>query len=154
MVVFGRHKNIMLISYQKAALKLLCGDNYFMKFLNRSRYVVFDEAHYLIDDSDFNKGVNVIADYLVMANVLNGQVVPNQFIPNATRIFMSGSMEEMFVVFQQWGYDFNDNYVFLNISDGSNKVKEDKALYQLKYMQTFNHITSLPTDYSYISPYI
>ena len=53
MMVFGKHRNIMIISYQKAALKLLTGDNRFMDFLSRVRYAVFDEAHYLIDDSLF-----------------------------------------------------------------------------------------------------
>ncbi len=158
MVVFGRHKNIMLISYQKAALKLLCGDNYFMDFLNRSRYVVFDEVHYLIDDSDFNKGVNIIADYLIMPNVLNNQIVPNQFMPNATRIFMSGSMEEMFVVFQQLGYNFNTNNVFINYSAESPLNKDSHTilndLKKITYLQSFDHIVSLPTDYSYISPYM
>ncbi len=159
MVVFGKHRNIMLISYQKAALKLLCGDNYFMGFLYHSRYVVFDETHYLIDDSDFNKGVNIIADYLIMPNMLNNQIVPNQFMLNATRIFMSGSMEEMFVVFQQLGYNFNtNNNVFINYSAESPLNKNSHTilneLKKIPYLQSFDHIVSLPTDYSYISPYM
>lgn len=145
MVIFGRHKNIMLISYQKAALKLLCGDNYFMDFLNRSRYVVFDEVHYLIDDSDFNKGVNVITDNLIQRYITaERKLLPNPFIPNATRIFMSGSMEEMFVVFQQMGCIFDTNNAFYNFS------KENIIEYSL----LADHIVSLPTDYSYISPYM
>lgn len=154
MVVFGRHKNIMLISYQKAALKLLCGDNYFKDFLNCSRYVVFDEAHYLIDDSDFNKGVNIIADYLIMPNVLNNQIVPNQFMPNATRIFMSGSMEEMFIIFQLWNFNFNEEGLFLNLLDDPEIMDVIKISHKGHYERAFNHITSLPTDYSYISPYM
>lgn len=154
MVVFGRHKNIMLISYQKAALKLLCGDNHFKDFLNRSRYVVFDEAHYLIDDSDFNKGVNIIADYLIMPNVLNNQIVPNQFMPNATRIFMSGSMEEMFIIFQLWNFNFNEEGLFLNLLDDPKIMDVIKISHKGHYERAFNHITSLPTDYSYISPYM
>ena len=154
MVVFGKHRNIMLISYQKAALKLLCCDNYFMDFLYHSRYVVFDETHYLIDDSDFNKGVNIIADYLIMPNMLNNQIVPNQFMPNATRIFMSGSMEELFVIFQMWQYNFIDSRVFVNLSDCSSTNDVSKYVYKNNYDQIFNHVTSLSTDYSYISPYM
>lgn len=154
MVVFGKHRNIMLISYQKAALKLLCGDNYFMDFLHHSRYVVFDETHYLIDDSDFNKGVNIIADYLIMPNMPNNQVMPYQFMPKATRIFMSGSMEELFVIFQMWQYNFNDLRVFVNLSDCSSTNDVSKYVYKNNYDQIFNHVTSLPTDYSYISPYM
>lgn len=154
MVVFGKHRNIMLISYQKAALKLLCGDNYFMDFLYHSRYVVFDETHYLIDDSDFNKGVNIIADYLIMPNMPNNQVMPYQFMPKATRIFMSGSMEELFVIFQMWQYNFNDSRVFVNLSDCSSTNDVSKYVYKNNYDQIFNHVTSLSTDYSYISPYM
>ncbi|MDE6834270.1 MAG: DEAD/DEAH box helicase, partial [Ruminococcus sp.] len=92
-ITFGSHRNIMIISYQKAALKLLTGDNRFMDFLSRVRYAVFDEAHYLIDDSLFNKGVNIVANSLLS--------VPS-CIPNATKIFMSGTMEELFVYLQKW----------------------------------------------------
>ncbi|MBE6861178.1 MAG: DEAD/DEAH box helicase [Ruminococcus sp.] len=162
MVVFGRHKNIMLISYQKAALKLLCGDNYFMDFLNLSRYVVFDEVHYLIDDSDFNKGVNTIADNLIQCyRTSEGQLLPNPLIPIATRIFMSGSMEEMFVVFQQMGYYFNNQSIFINHFNVNhfNEVTEDDTSLDIdidimRYFQSLDHIVSVPTDYSYISPYM
>lgn len=36
-ITFGSHSNVMIISYQKAALKLLTGDNRFMDFLSRVR---------------------------------------------------------------------------------------------------------------------
>lgn len=155
MIIFGKHENIMLISYQKAALKLLGGDIHFIKFLNRSRYVVFDEVHYLIDDSDFNKGVNIIAEYLIQNYITSeGQLLPNPFIPNATRIFMSGSMEEMFVVFQQMGYYFDTAKVFCNYYPRSNFNEILNELNKLMYFESPDHIVSLPTDYSYISPYM
>lgn len=142
-----QHENIMIISYQKAALKLLTGDNRFMDFLSRVRYAVFDEAHYLIDDSLFNKGVNIVANYLLS--------VPS-CIPNATKIFMSGTMEELFVYLQKWsncyqikekeGYipqiveNPNTNQIILNIIPD--------------YMNAMNSILVIPTDYSYINPFI
>lgn len=150
MIIFGKHENIMLISYQKAALKLLGGDIHFIKFLKRSKYIVFDEVHYLIDDSDFNKGVNIIAEYLIQ-NYITSE---GQLLSNATRIFMSGSMEEMFVVFQQMGYYFDTAKVYCNYYPRSNFNEILNELNKLMYFESPDHIVSLPTDYSYISPYM
>lgn len=150
MIIFGKHENIMLISYQKAALKLLGGDIHFIEFLKRSKYIVFDEVHYLIDDSDFNKGVNIIAEYLIQ-NYITSE---GQLLSNATRIFMSGSMEEMFVVFQQMGYYFDTAKVYCNYYPRSNFNEILNELNKLMYFESPDHIVSLPTDYSYISPYM
>ncbi len=137
----------MIISYQKAALKLLTGDNRFMDFLSRVRYAVFDEAHYLIDDSLFNKGVNIVANSLLSVPCC---------IPNATKIFMSSTMEELFVYLQKWSNCYqikekegyipqivekpNTNQIILNINPN--------------YMSALNSILVIPTDYSYINPFI
>ena len=150
MIIFGKHENIMLISYQKAALKLLGGDIHFIEFLKRSKYIVFDEVHYLIDDSDFNKGVNIIAEYLIQ----NYITPEGQLLSNATRIFMSGSMEEMFIVFQQMGYYFDTAKVYCNYYPRSNFNEILNELNKLMYFESPDHIVSLPTDYSYISPYM
>ena len=58
MVIFGKNRNIMLISYQAASLKCLLNNSNFINFCREARYLVFDEAHFILDDSMFNKGIN------------------------------------------------------------------------------------------------
>lgn len=60
MAIFGqgKNRNIMIISYQCAALKCMLNDLDFRNFCLQARYLVFDEAHYILDDANFNKGIN------------------------------------------------------------------------------------------------
>lgn len=141
MVVFGKHRNIMLISYQKAALKLSCDDMNFLNFLRNAKFLVFDETHFFIDDSVFNKGVNVVANYLLKWRIA----------PNAINVFMSGSLDEMLLWFQLRGYAFVDD-CFINYYNLNDDYK--KFLWVEQYQNSMNHFISLPTDYSYISPYV
>lgn len=77
-------------------------------------------------------------------------------MPSATKIFMSGTMEELFVYLQKWSNCYqikekegyipqivekpNDSQIILNvISD---------------YVSALNSILVIPTDYSYINPFI
>lgn len=87
MVIFGRGKNrdIMIISYQCAALKCMLQDSIFWEFCSQARYLIFDEAHYILDDANFNKGISFFA-----------QTFLGKSFPNATKIFMSGTMEEIY----------------------------------------------------------
>lgn len=85
MVIFGAYKNIMIISYQCAALKCMLRDNRFLDFCAQARYLVFDEAHYILDDANFNKGISFFV-----------QTFLGKSFPNATKIFMSGTMEEIY----------------------------------------------------------
>ncbi len=158
MLIFGRSKNVMIISYQKAALKLLTGDRRFIDFLSKVRYAVFDEAHYLIDDSPFNKGVNIVADALLFYpaqqfySQTNFPVMP--YMPNATKIFMSGTMEELFVYLQKFSayYQINEQYGYIP------RAVEHHGDFSLvlsnqNYMNTPNSVLVIPTDYSYINPF-
>lgn len=52
-------------------------------FAERFRYVVFDEAHYFLEDSMFNRGISYILEALPK-------------IKNAAKIFMSATGEEIF----------------------------------------------------------
>ncbi len=61
MVIFGPYRNIMIISYQCAALKCMLKDSRFLNFCSQARYLVFDEAHYILDDSQYNKGISFFA---------------------------------------------------------------------------------------------
>ena len=58
MIIFGRDKNNMIITYQTAAYKCALNDSRFMNFLATAQFLVFDEAHYMLDDASFNKGIN------------------------------------------------------------------------------------------------
>lgn len=178
MVIFGSTRNIMLISYQAAAMKCALGDSRFLAFCQDARYLVFDEAHYILDDANFNKGINFF---------LNTFLPPNAF-PNATKIFMSGSMEE-FYTFSQWLSPFtneptdicaaeHDRMAVLQDAQASQVLSDTtnlgdcfdalnkqmlKQTKQNQYLQqgglsfgagiTKDKILSLPTDYSYIIPY-
>ena len=55
MVTFGPGKKFMLISYQAASKKLMLNDTDFIKYIQNAEYLVFDEAHYFLDDSAFNR---------------------------------------------------------------------------------------------------
>lgn len=85
MVIFGAYKNIMIISYQCAALKCMLRNNRFLDFCSQARYLIFDETHYILDDANFNKGISFFAQTFL----------GNSFL-NATKIFMSGTMEEIY----------------------------------------------------------
>lgn len=157
MMIFGRHRNIMIISYQKAALKLLMNDSRFIEFLSKVRYAVFDEVHYLIDDSLFNKGVNIVSDYLLsvpfrMFNNIN-------LIPNAIKIFMSGTMEEFFIFLQKWSpcYQIREDMSYIHKIEEKNSdsiLNTKRTIYNSHYMHEPNSILVMPTDYSYINPFV
>lgn len=82
MVIFGSYRNIMMISYQCAALKCLYQDTNFLDFFSHARYLIFDEAHYILDDAPYNKGISFFV-----------QTFLESPFPAATKIFMSGTME-------------------------------------------------------------
>lgn len=103
MIVFGSHRNIMLISYQSAAMKCVLRDSRFFEFCQSARYLVFDEAHYILDDAHFNKGINFFVNTFL----------PQSNFANATKIFMSGSMEEFYAfsqTIQPFACEPNDIY--------------------------------------------
>ncbi len=145
MVIFGAYKNIMIISYQCAALKCMLQDSRFLNFCLQARYLIFDEAHYILDDANFNKGISFFA-----------QTFLGKSFPNATKIFMSGTMKEIYEYvqmiskFSKEPVDIIENKEYLksgNLNSPYNVIKayENNA--------KFNYVFSLPTDYSYIQPY-
>lgn len=140
MVIFGAYKNIMIISYQCAALKCMLNDMDFRNFCLQARYLVFDEAHYILDDSPYNKGISFFA-----------QIFLGNFFPNATKIFMSGTMEEIYDYVQYM------NRFPKEPLDIIEKKEEDFFSDNLSgtawKLENFNSVLSLPTDYSYIKPY-
>lgn len=140
MVKFGAYKNIMIISYQCAALKCMLNDMDFRNFCLQARYLVFDEAHYILDDSPYNKGISFFA-----------QTFLGNFFPNATKIFMSGTMEEIYDYVQYM------NRFPKEPLDIIEKKEEDFFSDNLSgtawKLENFNSVLSLPTDYSYIKPY-
>ena len=170
MMIFGRHRNIMIISYQKAALKLLMNDGRFMEFLKNVRYAVFDEVHYLIDDSLFNKGVNIISENILFklsqlppdpnpCSDPNSHFLVSSFMPNATKIFMSGTIEELFVYLQKQlpYYQIREykSYIHRIEEDFSDKRLYDKQMIENnRYTYEPNSILVMPTDYSYINPFV
>lgn len=144
MVIFGSYKNIMLISYQTAALKCMFRDMDFLKFCLQARYIVFDEAHYILDDASFNKGIIFfINTFLCCDN-----------FPNSTKIFMSGSMEEVFCFIQKCHPVVNEIQDILIEKELLDKKYYAYTLLRLQEKQKYNfYAMSLPTDYSYINPY-
>ena len=145
MVIFGAYKNIMIISYQCAALKCMLKNSRFLHFCSQARYMVLDEAHYILDDTGFNKGISPFV-----------QTFLGNSFPNATKIFMSGTMEEIYEYvqmiskFSKEPVDIIENKEYLksgNLNSPYNVIKVyDKNA-------KFNYVFSLPTDYSYIQPY-
>lgn len=146
MVIFGSYRNIMMISYQCAALKCLYPDTNFLDFFSHARYLIFDEAHYILDDAPYNKGISFFVQTFL----------ENQF-PAATKIFMSGTMEEVYEyiqllnVFPEEPIDIIKEKKLLD-EKGSNN-NPHKLIRDLQHCQSPNSILSLPTDYSYIEPY-
>jgi len=145
MVIFGSYRNIMMISYQCAALKCLYPDTNFLDFFSHARYLIFDEAHYILDDAPYNKGISFFVQTFL----------ENQF-PAATKIFMSGTMEEVYEyvqllnAFPEEPIDIIEEKKLLD-EKGSNNPH--KLIRDLQHCQSPNSILSLPTDYSYIEPY-
>ncbi len=146
MVIFGRSKNIMIISYQRAALKCMYNDSDFLNFCSNARYLVFDEAHYILDDSHFNKGISFFIQTFLAG-----------FFPDATKIFMSGTMEEIYEYIQlikrfpQKPKDIIEEKELLDKK--GNEFFSQNLAGAMWNLQNFNSVLSLPTDYSYIKPY-
>lgn len=145
-VIFGSYRNIMMISYQCAALKCLYPDTNFLDFCSHARYLIFDEAHYILDDAPYNKGISFFVQTFL----------ENPF-PAATKIFMSGTMEEVYEyvqllnAFPEEPIDIIEEKKLLD-EKGSNN-NPHKLIRDLQHCQSPNSILSLPTDYSYIEPY-
>lgn len=145
MVVFGPYKNIMIISYQCAALKCMLQDSGFLNFCSQTRYLVFDEAHYILDDSLYNKGIS----FFVQAFLGNS-------FPNATKIFTSGTMEEIYEYVQRMNRFPKEPIDIIEEKELLDEKGSDDAHNLTRIIQhspACNSVLSLPTDYSYIQPY-
>ena len=146
MVIFGAYKNIMIISYQCAALKCMLRNNRFLNFCSQARYLVFDEAHYILDDANFNKGISFFT-----------QTFLGKSFPNATKIFMSGTMEEIYEYVQRVNRFSKEPTEIIEEKELLDEKGEDffsNNLTGIKYnYQNFNSVFSLPTDYTYVQPY-
>lgn len=141
MVIFGENDNlnIMIISYQCAALKCMLRNNRFLDFCSQARYLVFDEAHYILDDTNFNKGISFFV-----------QTFLGKSFSNATKIFMSGTMEEIYDYVQYMNRFSKEP---LDIIEKKEDFFSDNLSGILWKQENFNSVLSLPTDYSYIQPY-
>ena len=145
MVIFGSYRNIMMISYQCAALKCLYPDTNFLDFFSHARYLIFDEAHYILDDAPYNKGISFFVQTFL----------ENPF-PAATKIFMSGTMEEVYEyvqllnAFPEEPIDIIEEKELL---DENGNCNSNTFIRDLQHRQSPNSILSLPADYSYIEPY-
>ena len=148
MVIFGKNKNIMLISYQTAALKSALYDQRFYLFCAEAKYLIFDEAHYILDDAHFNKGINFLINTFLAMNTF----------PNAIKIFMSGSMEEFYAFSQKLQPFVSMPHNIIEqkklhdqrANEGAYQVTRSLPMYD---KETYTFILSMPTDYSYITPY-
>lgn len=145
MVIFGRHKNIMIISYQCAAMKCMFQETEFLNFCSQARYLIFDEAHYILDDAGFNKGISFFTNNFL-----------GYIFPSAIKIFMSGTMEEIYAYvqnireFPKEPIDIIQEKEMLAEKDGFNSRG---LLGRLGAEVNKNLVLSLPTDYSYIIPF-
>lgn len=159
MVTFGHNKNIMIISYQAASLKCILNDSDFLNFCSQARYLIFDEAHYILDDSLYNKGINFFIQTFLFPIVTkdennNDYRIPS--FPNSTKIFMSGTMDEVYEYIQQTNrfprkpFDFIESKETLNLDNPNSSLK---ILRGYGNIERYNYVLSMPTDYSYIEPY-
>lgn len=140
MVIFGRKRNIMLISYQKAALKCILGDQSFSQFCYEARYFVFDEIHYILDDSKINKGIHFFVKCFLRQNCFS----------NSIKLFLSGSMEEVFVFLQKNNPLYMD---YRNMADDPiNRTSVQGWITENAVNRCPDHMLHMPTDYSYIKP--
>ncbi|MDE5770655.1 MAG: hypothetical protein K2I06_03340 [Ruminococcus sp.] len=148
MVIFGKGDNldIMIISYQCAALNCMLRDNRFLDFCSQARYLVFDEAHYILDDANFNKGISFFT-----------QTCLGKSFPNATKIFMSGTMEEIYEYIQTINRFPKEPTEIIKENELLDKKGDDFFSNNISGIiynnQNINSVLSLPTDYSYIQPY-
>lgn len=145
MVIFGRYKNIMIISYQYAAKKCMLADSNFYNFCSQARYLIFDEAHYILDDAGFNKRISFFTNNFL-----------GDIFPNAIKIFMSGTMEEIYAYVQNIK-EFPKEPIDIIQEKGLLNEKEDNSAHNLTriiwHNENHNSILSRPTNYSYIIPF-
>lgn len=159
MVIFGRYKNIMIISYQYAAKKCMLADSNFYNFCSQARYLIFDEAHYILDDAGFNKGISFFVRtflYPVLTKDANNNDCKIPSFSNATKIFMSGTMEEIYEYVQTIA-EFSEKPV--DIIQEKEMLAEKNGFNSRGFLGRFgaevnkNLVLSFPTDYSYIIPF-
>lgn len=96
-------KNLFLSTYQSATNLLIQKDHAFLSFLGNADYAVFDEIHYLFDDSGFNKNVNIFID-----EIIKGIPRKNGLLGSACSIFLSATMEELLLTLNRWKFPFPD----------------------------------------------
>ena len=146
MYIFGRKgtvPNIMIITYQAVAIKCLHNDPMLLNFCMNAGYFIYDEIHYILDDSMFNKGISIFADNFLRIN--------RSF--HAIKVFMSGTMEEAFLLLQEY-HAFDRTFLleqYEDIIEGEKNLEEDPTSY--KQNDNGVYVLSLPTDYSYIDSY-
>lgn len=151
MVTFGPGRRFMLISYQAASKKLMLCDTNFLKYIQNAEYLVFDEAHYFLDDSAFNREI-----YFVINSLLPMQNIA----PKANKIYMSASMEELVLFLQYNGflsrlYTEQLKSTFLTFNDMSKKPDDIALVTKNIIINTAQApFLNLPADYSYISPFV
>ncbi len=137
MVIFGPYKNIMIISYQCAALKCMLQDGRFLNFCSQARYLIFDEAHYILDNAYFNKGISFFA-----------QTFLGTFFPKATKILMSGTMEEIYEYTQlinRFPKELVDMIQEKELFYKTGNIPTRLTLKGFGYKSNYNLILSLPT---------
>lgn len=144
MAIFGTHGNTMIISYQCAALKYMLQNNRFLDFCLQARYLIFDEAHYILDDANFNKGISFFAQNFL-----------GKSFPNATKIFMSGTMEEIYEYIQRVNKFPGEAIDIIKEKEILDEKGNDFPSFSIiaQHNEIRNSVLSLPTDYSYIQPY-
>lgn len=152
----NNNNSVMLISYQYASKliqQIQSGINTmdtatFSDFLQSARYFVFDEIHYLIDDAQFNKEISFFTNFIFNSKF------------SSTKIFMSGSMEEVYLYLKKYFYPnlnkTEDKRIFsklYNLTDKNiNSIPHIKFTGQFQNLIHQNYILNMPTDYKYITP--
>ena len=132
--------NIMFITYQCASSNIFSKKT--SKFFSKAKYVIFDEIHYILDDANFSKGTNSILD-MIIKEIKNSYF---KYFHDATKIYMSATMEETLLLLYLKGLILNNFSWYLSFTPKFRFLEN-------KFEDYNNRIYYIPTNYNYVIPY-
>lgn len=127
--------NITILTYQKAAEYARHRSAEFLKKVEESAYVVYDEIHYILEDSTYNSNINHFTNEVLLMRNKKG-----------VQIFMSATFGEIFDYIDKEIYSYEKITGFCGIKEDNIQfygVKDKFENIAVKYFREDNQLVDL-----------